>query len=203
MKNITFDLSRLHEHGSAFFDYLKLRKQFFVDAMKWDIPHNENYEMDQYDNPTAWYSLVIRDGQCIGGTRVMPTTSRWGKHSYMLRDARHGVVESIPADAMPGEVHSPYVWEMTRLVISSDLKTAKERAECLSLMGQGLYDIAESQGAMEYMGISAVALIRVLRQLGFPLERMGEPYYDAADDRRYTVMRMPVHLPGQELIAAE
>ncbi|MCG6903883.1 MAG: autoinducer synthase [Rhodobacter sp.] len=203
MHNVTFDLSRLHEHGSAYFDYLKLRKEFFVDVLKWDIPHNDKYEMDQYDNPTAWYSLVLRDGKVIGGTRVMPTTSHWGKHTYMLRDAMHGRLENIPNTAMPADINSPYVWEMTRLVISPELRTAKERAECLSLMGQGLYDIAASEGCVEYMGISSIALVRVLRQLGFPLERLGEPYYDKEDGRRYAVLRMPVLLPGQELIAAE
>ncbi|MDF0594676.1 acyl-homoserine-lactone synthase [Psychromarinibacter halotolerans] len=203
MRHITFDLSTMHEHGSAFFDYLGLRKRFFVDILKWDIPHNDKFEMDQYDNPTAWYSLCIHEGEVIGGTRVMPTTARWGKHSYMLKDAREGVLDSIPHDAMPSDIISPYVWEMTRLVISPDLRRAEDRARCLQHVGQGLYDIAEAQNVSEYMGISAVALIRVLRQLGFPLERMGTPYHDAADRRNYTVMRMPVHLQNQRLLAAE
>ncbi|MCP3969118.1 MAG: GNAT family N-acetyltransferase [Rhodobacteraceae bacterium] len=203
MHNITFDLSTLHEHGTAFFDYLKLRKRFFVDILKWDIPHNEKYEMDQYDNPTAWYSLVIRDGEVIGGTRVMPTTSHWGEHTYMLRDARRGNLRSIPQTAMEADIVSPLVWEMTRLVVAPELRTAAERSECLSLMGQGLYDIAAGENVAEYMGISSVALVRVLRQLGFPLERLGEPYYDPADQRRYAVLRMPVLLPGRRLIAAE
>lgn len=203
MQHITFDLSTLHEHGSAYFEFLALRKRFFVDILKWDIPHNDQYEMDQYDNPTAWYSLCLRDGKVIGGTRVMPTTSRWGSHSYMLRDARQGVLDSIPTSAMPAEIISPFVWEMTRLVISPELRTHEERAACLQAVGEGLYDIAEAHGVSEYMGISAVALIRVLRQLGFPLERAGEPYHDPADKRNYTVMRMPVMLPGQQLLAAE
>ncbi|WP_172293999.1 acyl-homoserine-lactone synthase [Pseudoruegeria sp. HB172150] len=203
MQNISFDLSSLHQHGSAYFDYLRLRKRFFVDVLHWDIPHNDEYEMDQYDNPTAWYSLCLRDGEVIGGTRVMPTTSRWGKHSYMLRDAQKGVLDSIPPSAMRSDVVSPTVWEMTRLVISPDLRTQEDRAQCLQVIGDGLYQIAEAQGVSEYMGISAVGLIRVLRQLGFPLERMGEPYHDPADKRNYTVMRMPVLVPGQQLLAAE
>lgn len=203
MQTITFDLSSLHLHGAAYFDYLALRKRFFVDTLKWDIPHNDRYEMDQYDNPTAWYSLCVRDGEVLGGTRVMPTTSRWGKHSYMLRDAQQGVLDSIPPQAMPSDIVSPFVWEMTRLVISPDLRTQQERSSCLQAIGAGLYDIAAQHGISEYMGISAVALIRVLRQLGFPLERAGEPYHDPADRRNYTVMRMPVLLPGQQLMAAE
>ncbi|MDF0603873.1 acyl-homoserine-lactone synthase [Psychromarinibacter sp. C21-152] len=203
MHTITFDLSTLHEHGPAYFQYLALRKRFFVDALKWDIPHDDRYEMDQYDNPTAWYSLCVRDCEVIGGTRVMPTTSRWGKHTYMLRDAREGTLDTIPREAMAADIVSPFVWEMTRLVISPDLKTQSDRSACLQAIGNGLYDIAAGNGVAEYMGISAVALIRVLRQLGFPLERAGEPYHDPADKRNYTVMRMPVVLPGQQLMAAE
>jgi len=101
MKNTTFNLSTLHEHGSAYFDYLKLRKKFFVDKLHWDVPHNDNFEMDQYDNPTAWYSLVQRNGVVLGGARIMPTTSIWGKHSYMLRDAFRGTINTIPDRAMP------------------------------------------------------------------------------------------------------
>ena len=69
MKIITFELSQLHLHGSAFFDYLGLRKRFFVDTLGWEIPHNNDVEMDQYDNPLAHYSLVLRNGEVIGGAR--------------------------------------------------------------------------------------------------------------------------------------
>ena len=51
MHNITFDMSRLHQHGAAFFDYLRLRKQFFVDTLCWDIPHNKD---------SRWTSTTIR-----------------------------------------------------------------------------------------------------------------------------------------------
>ncbi|WP_428541326.1 acyl-homoserine-lactone synthase [Profundibacter sp.] len=81
MENITFNMSELHNHGTAFFDYLSLRKHFFVDTLNWDIPHNDSYEMDQYDNPLAYYSLVLKDGKVIGGSRVMPTTSSWGEYT--------------------------------------------------------------------------------------------------------------------------
>ncbi len=202
MRNITFGLSTLHEHGPAYFDYLKLRKRFFVDRLNWDVPHNENYEMDQYDNPTAWYSLVVENGEVLGGARVMPTTSRWGKHTYMLRDAFTGTIDSIPARAMPSEIVTPMVWECTRLVVSDDVRTAADRSKCLSLVVDGLVDIACTQGASELVTLSTLSLVRALRQLGFPAERLGEPYRDPGDKRQYAVLRMP--LPSQtHAIAAE
>ena len=82
MHNITFDFSDLHRHGSAFYDFLKLRKKVFVDQLGWDVPHDAQVEMDQYDTPVAHYSLVIdEDGEVVGGARAMATTAMWGAHS--------------------------------------------------------------------------------------------------------------------------
>lgn len=202
MHNTTFNLSTLHEHGPAYFDYLKLRKRFFVDRLGWDVPHNENYEMDQYDNPTAWYSLVIDDGEVLGGARVMPTTSVWGKHTYMLRDAFKGTIDTIPDRAMPSEIVTPMVWECTRLVISDALTTQSKRGQCLSMIVEGLVDIASEQGASELVTLSTVSLVRALRQQGFPADQLGEPYRDPGDGRRYAVLRMPIP-SAAHAIAAE
>ena len=90
MENITFNMSTLHLFGSAFYEFLELRKRFFVDQLRWDIPHDDTVEMDQYDNPLAHYSLVLRNGQVIGGARAMSTKSAWGDHTYMLGDAVDG-----------------------------------------------------------------------------------------------------------------
>jgi len=146
MENITFNLSGLHAYGSAFFDFLGLRKRFFVDELGWDIPHDDNYEMDQYDNPSAWYSLVLKDGVVIGGARVMATTAKWGSHSYMLKDAFEGKLIDIPPSVMPKQMVDNAVWECTRLVMSHDVKTHADRSMCLGLIVQGLIDVAATAG---------------------------------------------------------
>jgi N-acyl-L-homoserine lactone synthetase len=191
MENITFDLSGLHLHGTAFYDYLRLRKHFFVDTLGWDIPHNDTVEMDQYDNPLAHYSLVLRDGKVIGGARTMPTTSNWGAHTYMLRDAVNGKLVDIPSQVLSSEIRTPEVWECTRLVLSDSLRTHAERSECLSLVVDGLITVARQNGASELMSLSPVSLMRALRQLGYAANRIGEPYENAGDGRRYAVLSMP------------
>ncbi len=173
-----------------------------MDRLGWDVPHNENYEMDQYDNPTAWYSLLLQDGKVLGGARVMPTTSTWGKHTYMLRDAFRGTIDTIPERAMPSEISTPMVWECTRLVVSDNLRTQQQRSEGLSLIVDGLVEIASQQGASELMTLSTISLMRALRQLGFPADQMGEPYRDPGDGRRYAVLRMPIP-SAHHAIAAE
>jgi N-acyl-L-homoserine lactone synthetase len=202
MHNITFDFLGQHRHGAAFRDYLRLRKTFFVDALGWDIPHNEEVEMDQYDNPCAHYSLVIQRGQVIGGARTMPTTARWGRHSYMLRDAQCGRLEEIPAGAMPQEIVSRDVWECTRLVVSDRLTRQADRADCLSLIVEGLVEITHREGGRELVSLSPLPLMRALRQLGYAASRLGEPYYNEGDGRRYAVLQMPA-VRSARLMAAE
>lgn len=201
MRNITFDLSRLHIHGSAFFDYLELRKQFFVDGLHWDIPHNARYEMDQYDNPTAHYSLVLKNGKVVGGARTMPTSARWGKHSYMLKDAHDGMLEDIPADMMTEDIVSERVWECTRLVMSDSL-VGPERGLCLQMIVDGLVRIANMHGGAEMITLSRVSLVRALRQLGYDAWQIGSPYKGFGDGHTYAVLGMSAQ-PVMGLMAAE
>lgn len=198
MIGITFNFTQLHQHGSAFFDFLNLRKKFFVDELGWEIPHDNKFEMDQYDNPTAWYSLVLREGQIVGGARTMSTTAKWGNHSYMLRDAIKGKLIDIPDTIMDADVASARIWECTRLVISNDVDTQVERSECLRLIVSGLVEMAAEQGAVELMSLSPLALTRALRQLGFGAKRVGTPYKNEGDGRRYAVLSMPTLNPVEQ-----
>lgn len=191
MENIRFDFSDFHRHGRAFYDYLGLRKRVFVDDLKWDVPHNDRVEMDQYDTPVAHYSLVMRDGEVVGGARAMATTATWGTHTYMLRDAYSGKLPHIPPHVMSVEIATPKVWECTRLVIASELDTAAERAECLRLIVDGLVDLTRDHGAEELICLSSLHLMRVLRQIGYEVSRLGETYRNDEDGRQYGVLRMP------------
>ena len=157
MQYITFDFLGQHRHGTAFHQYLSLRKRFLVNVLDWNIPHNDDVEMDQYDNPCAHYALVLRGATVIGGARVMPTTSTWGSHSYMLRDARRGQIP-IPAGLMPDDIATDEVWECTRLVISEDPTTQGERSDCLSMLLSGAIELVQAHGGQELISLSPVAM---------------------------------------------
>jgi N-acyl-L-homoserine lactone synthetase len=202
MECITFNFLDQHLHGDAFHQYLKLRKAFFVDELKWDIPHNESVEMDQYDNPCAHYSLVLRAGKVVGGARAMPASSEWGSHTYMLRDAMRGCLSQIPSAAMPADISTDSVWECTRLLVSDEIACRFERAGCLSLVVGGLIDIANRNGGYELVSLSPLPLMRALRQLGFAANRLGEPYRSETDGRSYAVLQMPA-MRSSNLMAAE
>jgi acyl homoserine lactone synthase len=202
MHNITFDFLGQHRHGTAFHEYLRLRRMFFVDALGWDIPHNDDVEMDQYDNPCAHYSLVLHRGRVVGGARTMPTTASWGRYTYMLRDALRGSIDNIPAAVMPSDIVTNEVWECTRLVISDSVAGQSARADCLSMIVEGLVDITNRKGGVELVSLSPLPLMRALRQLGFAVSRLGEPYRSETDGRNYAVLRMPA-MSSAHLIAAE
>ncbi|MBC7738938.1 MAG: GNAT family N-acetyltransferase [Candidatus Saccharibacteria bacterium] len=191
MENIRFDFSDFHQHGHAFYEFLQLRKKVFVDAMKWDVPHNDAVEMDQYDTPVAHYSLVLRDGVVVGGARTMATTAVWGEHTYMLRDAWSGKLPHIPRHVMSVEIASPEVWECTRLVISDSLVSQVDRSTCLALVVDGLVEMARARGATTLISLSPVPFLRAMRQLGYDVSLLGEAYRSGEDGRQYGVMRMP------------
>lgn len=122
----------------------------------------------------------------------MATTATWGSHSYMLRDAVKGKLIDIPPEVLGQDIVSPAMWECTRLVMSDTVDTQADRSVCLTMIVQGLIDVAADQGASQLMSLSPLALMRALRQLGFGAERIGEPYTNDNDGRRYAVLSMPV-----------
>jgi acyl homoserine lactone synthase len=189
MENITFNLTDLHKYGTAFFDYLALRKQFFVDQLGWDIPHDDDVEMDQYDNPKAFYSLALKNGKVVGGMRTMATTAQWGSHTYMLRDAVDGKLIGIPQDILPEAEVTPSIWEATRIVISEEVGTHKERSECLGLLLDGVCRQAEAHGATEIMALCPPVFARTMRTIGYPVYPTGEPYVNMHDNRKYVAMK--------------
>jgi acyl homoserine lactone synthase len=200
MRCIAFEFLGQHRHGTAFHHYLKLRKRFFVDTLGWEIPHNQDVEMDQYDNPCAHYVLVMQEAAVVAGARVMPTTARWGRHSYMLRDALRGDLD-IPASAVAEEISADRVWECTRLVISDRVESREARANCLSMLLVGAGELVTANGGDELISLSPLPLLRTLRQLGFPARRVGEPYRET-DGRTYAMLRMPIPTRADIVAAA-
>lgn len=197
MENVTFELSNVHLHGSSFYDYLALRKQFFVDTLNWQIPHNADVEMDQYDNPMARYSLVLDgNGKVQAGARAMSTAAKWGDHTYMLKDAMTGKLSTIPSNLIEEVIESPKVWECTRLVISPEVKSMRMRTQCLDLIVEGLINMAHAEGADTLISLSNLWLLRALKRLGYGAELLGAPYENSDDGHKYAVMAIAARHKG-------
>lgn len=184
-----FNFATFHNFGHTFYDYLGLRKQHFVDNLGWDVPHDGHVEMDQYDTPAAFYSVVTHGGRVLGGARMMSTMHRWGDAGYMLGDAAKGMIPGIPASVVPQGFEGPDVWECTRLVLDETLPSDL-RTKCLDLVVEGVVKTARDHGATCMVALSQVALIRAVRKLGYNPRQAGPAYKDPCSGRAHAVLTM-------------
>lgn len=199
MRNIVFDMASMHLHGSAFHDFLRLRKRFFVDEMGWNIATDGMVEMDQYDTPLAWYSLVVHDDRVIAGARCQPTDASWGIYTSMLEDAARGLLDDIPADLFDPALKGLAYWEGTRLVISDEVTSVLGRTQCLAMVIDGLMRIVADGGGAYLVTLSPVALERSARLVGLQTAKVSRSYESGSDGREYAVfksraVRAPEHL---------
>ena len=189
MRNITFDMSRMEDCGWAYYDFLKLRKRFFVDSLGWDIPNDGIVEMDQYDTPLAHYSVVVDGNKVIAGARCQPTTTSWGMYSNMLNDAANGLLEGIPAQLFDIDLCGPDVWEGTRLVVGDEVTSRLRRMQCLALTIDGLIRVISARGGKSFLTLSPLPLQRTAALVGLSAERITPAYQSYGDGREYAIFR--------------
>ena len=84
------NLSTAHLFGDILPSLHRLRYRVFVERQRWDVPHVNGMEYDQYDTPATTY-LVWRDrtGEARGVARLNPTN-----RPYMLQELWPDAVES-------------------------------------------------------------------------------------------------------------
>lgn len=192
MRSIVFDMSDMHLHGSAFYDFLKLRKRFFVDALGWSIPTDGIVEMDQYDTPLAHYSLVEHDGSIVAGARVQSSVASWGEYTSMMKDAARGLLPGIPRDLFDPASCEPSLWEGTRLVVADEIGDMRQRMQCLALAVDGLMRVIAAHGGTSMLTFSPLALQRTARVVGVTARQVSRSYVCADDGREYAVFRSEV-----------
>ncbi|TFL18695.1 acyl-homoserine-lactone synthase [Jannaschia formosa] len=190
MRSITFDMSTMHLHGPVFYDFLKLRKSFFVDELGWRIPTDGIVEMDQYDTPLAKYSVVLEGDRVIGGARCQPCNSSWGIYTYMLNDFSRGLIPGGPVIPFDPSAYPPEkTWEGTRLVVSDHLRSRLRRMQCLALIIDGLVRVIRQAGGTSFLTFSPLPLQRTAALVGLQIDRLTYPILSEEDGREYAVFR--------------
>ena len=82
------------------------------------------------------------------------------------------------------------------------MTTQAERADCLSLIVEGLIEIANENGGIELVSLSPLPLVRRSGNSASPPAGSASPIYNEADQRKYAVLSMPA-MRTSHLIAAE
>lgn len=152
-------------------DYLRLRKDIFVDDKAWSLFHADGVEFEQYDTLDTVYAIASRGSRVIGGARLRRCDWTTGQgaynYSYMVRDAYRGILPGLPSDLTYSEPPvSPDVWELTRFTVNRD-------AELVVMLLRSINDYLFMSGARSCICLGSPAFLRVARRLGWPVERLG------------------------------
>jgi N-acyl-L-homoserine lactone synthetase len=151
-------------HVSNLYQMHRLRKAVFKDRLGWDVSVSGELEFDEFDALEPSYLLSMdRYGILNGCVRLLPTTG-----PNMLRDI-------FPSFVTKGAVpRSERVWEASRFAVGKNATTAEAG------VSQTTYDLLI--GVLKFglsNGISTIACVvdvrmeRILRRVGWQLERLG------------------------------
>lgn len=165
VRGTTMSFKTMHEHGELLVKYLQARKAIFIDQLNWRVPQDDGLEFDQYDTPFCRWIVLHEYGEILGGVRLLPTTAKCGLHTYMLRDAQKGILESMPTDVLffdaPVEER---IWEASRFFITNAV-TSVRRVQMQYRLFELMSQVAIDHGGTHILGIVPSVWARWARPL--------------------------------------
>jgi acyl homoserine lactone synthase len=174
-------VSNAHLHGELYGDFLRARKQVFIDTKSWDLAQVEGMEFDQYDTPQSKSIVLHEYGEILAGIRVLPTRARCGCYSYMLRDAQLGVIDTIPQHVLFEQAPvANNIWEATRLFVSPNVP-ASRRTLIQSRLMLEMAAATVKEGATHVIGIVPYVFVGWLGRLGLGALPIGPKITYGAD----------------------
>lgn len=151
-------------HHKAMYEMHRDRKRVFVDQLKWDVPHSDELEIDNFDNEAAEYLLISDLGthEHLGSMRLLPT------------DRPH-ILGGLFAELCEGEVPAgPDIREITRLCLSRRLKSADRRL-VFHRLTTALAEYALLSGISAYTAVTSMHWLTQALALGWRCRPLGLP----------------------------
>ena len=169
-------------------EYLKLRKEVFVDRLEWPLFHAEELEFEQYDSFDTVYVIATLNGVTVGGARLRRANQVSGKgqlqYSYMIRDACLGILPGLP-DNLCYEVPSmdTSMWEITRMVVKGPRGISR-------MILAKVNEFLSEEGAETVLFLGSPAFKRMANSLNWPVKQLGP--VTGNDDGAFQVFECPV-----------
>lgn len=171
----TLSFANMHRYGLLCANYLKARREVFIDNKGWDLPQTEGMEFDQYDTPLSRWVVVHEYGRVLAGMRLTPTTAKCGQYSYMLRDAQRGLLENIPQDVLFFDAPvRPDIWEATRLFVAASV-SSRRRLIMQTILLEHMSASARELGAKAIIGIVPAVFSRWMKRIHMSATPVGPP----------------------------
>lgn len=178
----TLSFGNMHRYGTLCTNYLRARREVFIDAKGWDLPQTEGMEFDQYDTPVSRWVVVHEYGRVLAGMRLTPTTAKCGQYSYMLRDAQRGLLENIPPHVLFFDAPVRHdIWEATRLFVVASV-SAQRRLVIQTVLLEHMSASARELGAKAIIGIVPAIFSRWMKRIGMSATPVG-PAIEIDGDR--------------------
>ncbi len=167
VKSTVLSVENMSSYGSLYVDFLKVRRQVFVEDKGWGLPVVDGMEFDQYDTPFSRWIVIHEHGEILAGVRLIPTTAKCGMYSYMLRDAQLGLLDQIPPDILLVEAPvKKEIWEASRMFISANVPSHR-RLVIQTILMEDMVNTARDLGASHVIGIVPAVWSRWLRRMNF------------------------------------
>ena len=152
-------------------DFLVLRRKVFIEEMRWELNSAEGMEYEQYDSLDAVYLIAHREGEVLGGARLLRTDRELGtgrlRYSYMIRDAYHGHLPGLPSDLCETEPpRRKTAWELTRLAVRN--------ARLGPALLQAANEFLKSVEADTCLFLGFPAFLRMAKRMGYDPRPLGK-----------------------------
>jgi acyl-homoserine lactone synthase len=153
-----------HAHRALLQKMFEDRKAIFVDLLKWDIPHDDRVERDQFDDDHAEYLIVDDpvDGEHFASLR-------------MLRTDRPHILSSLFAELCDeGVPTGPDIREISRMCLSPRYRGA-HRLRSRNLLASAMTEYALLTGLRGYTGVADMGWMSRVLSAGWRCEPLGMP----------------------------
>lgn len=140
------------------------RKRVFIDTLRWDLPHEHDRELDQFDNEHAEYLILQHQatGEHMASLRLLRT------------DRPHLMSEVFPFLCEAGVPRGHHIREVTRLCLSPKLR-ARDRLRARNALVNGLIQYALLQDIKALTGLSELGFLSQILSAGWDCIPLGLP----------------------------
>lgn len=142
--------------------YFQKRYDVFVVKRKWNIPHKEGREMDQFDTEFATHIIWEENGRILGGARLLPT-----HQPYLLGDIFPELLNfNVPRD--------PQTWEISRFFIDLPPEFDRTSNPAVRRLFYSIFEFGCLVNAKEFIALTEPHIETMMRFINIPWERSSD-----------------------------
>jgi acyl-homoserine lactone synthase len=140
------------------------RKRVFIDIMGWNLVHKDGVEVDQFDDKSAIYVIIVDDdsGLHLASARLLST-----EQPHLL--------DMLFADLCDVDIpRGPDVRELTRFCVSPQ-GNARQRLELRNQLFTALVEYALVHDIRGYTGVTHASFLSQVLSIGWHCDMLGLP----------------------------